>query len=172
MLTIVYKYIIAYNYYHTASPLVPQMKSSFHAKLEVKEQTYGPYHNESPIYDLNIHYEYESKLSRYVWPTTGYPSYISVFGDTTLAIISDFNSLLSYWIDLEKQNCSIYSIDPEFNDMPASRVEKSSILRITLHIKYACVKRGKRAIKISRVVIFPYSDYKRCMVSWWKDCNA
>ena len=98
------------------------MRSSFHAKLEIKDRIYGPGYNESPIYDLSIHYEYESRISRYVWPTHGYPFYTSLFGDTTLGIITDFKSLLTYWIDLENKNCSVYSIDPKLSDLPASDI--------------------------------------------------
>ena len=53
----------------THTPQIPQMVTSFHAKLEVKDHTTGVY--ESPVYDMNIHYDYNEKLSFYSMPTKG-----------------------------------------------------------------------------------------------------
>ena len=42
-------------------PLIPQMTSSFHAKMEVKDTVHGEGGFESPIYDLKIHLEEDLK---------------------------------------------------------------------------------------------------------------
>ena len=50
-------------------PRIPQINSDFHVKMEVRDRIPGVY--ESPIYDMNLHYEYSLKLSRYTFATNG-----------------------------------------------------------------------------------------------------
>ena len=68
-------------------PPIPQMISSFHTKLEIKDRIIPIY--ESPVYDLSIHYEYDQKLSHYSFQTTGLDYLVEPFGDTTLEYIGD-----------------------------------------------------------------------------------
>ena len=51
------------------SPRIPKINSDFHVKMEVKDRIPGTY--ESPVYDMNVHYEYSTKLSRYTLATNG-----------------------------------------------------------------------------------------------------
>lgn len=105
----------------THTPLIPQIVSSFHVKLEIKDSVLPVY--ESPVYDMNIHYEYDQKLSYYSMATTGFQPMVDIWGDTHLVFVSDFNADLMYVMDNDWGNCSIYSMsttDTDENDWPAS----------------------------------------------------
>ena len=67
------------------SPPVPKLDAyQFRARMEVKDRI-GEEWN-SPIYDLDIHYDYLHKLSRYTYSTKGF----QVPGDIIMGLFYDF----------------------------------------------------------------------------------
>lgn len=75
-----------------------------------------------PIYNLNIHYNDDEKLSTYKFPSKGIPFLVDYFGDTDLTQVTDFDSQLIFVMDELQGNCSIFSIDPAEWDYPASDI--------------------------------------------------
>ena len=65
------------------------MKYSFHAELEVKDwlTVGGQTSYSSPIYDLDLYYDFDNKLSRYKWNTSPFPFYASMYGNTRLGFL-------------------------------------------------------------------------------------
>ena len=105
----------------THTPRIPQMrKSEFRSRMEVKDRLVGTDGFESPVYDIDITYDYDLRLSRYIFSTAGFSELINYFGDTTLECVDDFNSDLTYCTDTLYGNCSVYSIGD--NEWPASDV--------------------------------------------------
>jgi len=103
------------------SPRIPQFrKSEFRSKMEIKDRIVGDDGYESPVYDIDITYDYQQRLSRYEFATTGFDELKSYFGDTILDCVDDFNSDLTYCTDRLGGNCSVYAIGD--NEYPASDV--------------------------------------------------
>ena len=93
------------NTAHT--PHIPDMRAQqFRARMEIKDYTFGKDGFESPVYDLDINYDYNLRISRYTFATAGFPELVEYFGDTTLEMVSDFRSDVSYLVDLFQGNCS------------------------------------------------------------------
>jgi len=95
-------------------PRIPQINSDFHVKMEVRDRIPGVY--ESPIYDMNLHYEYSLKLSRYTFATNGIDFLVNIFGTTELEIIDDFKSDIGYIIDTQLGNCTAYAMNVNGSD--------------------------------------------------------
>ena len=66
-------------------PKIPQITSDFHVKMEIKDRIYGPGGFESPVYDMNVHYEYRTKIASYTLETRGFKDLVNYFGDTEMA---------------------------------------------------------------------------------------
>ena len=71
---------------------------------------------------MNIHYNDDEKLSTYKFPSKGIPFLVDYFGDTDLTQVTDFDSQLIFVMDELQGNCSIFSIDPDEWDYPASDI--------------------------------------------------
>ena len=103
----------------TNYPLVPSMTYSFHAQMEVVDRTGW---DDLYVFDLNIHYDAERTISTYKMATRGLPFLVEYFGDTKLSIVTDFDAELVFLMDQVQGNCSIFPLNNDDPNAPASDI--------------------------------------------------